>query len=392
MKAAIYCRVSTDNQEREGTSLQTQLDNCLLYCQEKNYDVSCRFSEAYSGLSLERPELDKLRERVRTEAIDIVVCYCLDRLSRDPGHGVILLQELEKHNIKLETVTEDVDNSELGKLISYIRGFASKLEAEKIKERTTRGKRAKAKAGRITCGGSARLYGYNYHKATPEIGGRRTVNEEEAKWVRQVYEWYVNDCASTTEITYRLRKLVVPTKCGGLWCRAAVVNILKNPAYIGKTYAFTTLNGRVFSKNKEEWIEIPDATPAVISNELFDAAQQQLRVNAAKSARNVKRQYLLRGRIICKRCGRSFYSGYSYDGPRGEHTETRRYCCTGKMRIVQPVKLCNNPSWNADKLEAIVWTKIEDILKQPDLIMAEIEKQKQESNQLTVLGAWVTTQ
>ena len=81
--------------------------------------------------------------------IDVVVCYCLDRLSRDPGHGVIITQELEKHGVKLEAVTEDVDNSELGKLISYIRGYASKVEAEKIRERTMRGKKAKAKQGQI---------------------------------------------------------------------------------------------------------------------------------------------------------------------------------------------------------------------------------------------------
>jgi len=121
MKAAIYCRVSTDNQEREGTSLHTQLENCLKYCESKGYEVSHRFSEAYSGLSLERPELDNLRELVRDEIVDVIVCYSLDRLSRDPGHGVIITQELEKHSVKLETVTEDVDSSELGKLISYIR-------------------------------------------------------------------------------------------------------------------------------------------------------------------------------------------------------------------------------------------------------------------------------
>ena len=82
--------------------------------------MSYCFNETYSGLSLERPELDKIRELVRTEEIDSIVCYSLDRLSRDPGHGVIITQELEKHGVKLETVTEDVDNSELGKLISYI--------------------------------------------------------------------------------------------------------------------------------------------------------------------------------------------------------------------------------------------------------------------------------
>ena len=141
---AVYCRVSTEDQEREGTSLQTQLEACLKYCQDKDYNVCHRFSEAYSGLTLERPKLNELRELVRAGDIDIVVVYCLDRLSRDPTHGVILTQELERHHVTLEAVTEDVDNSELGKLISYIRGFASKLEAEKIRKRTMRGKMAKA--------------------------------------------------------------------------------------------------------------------------------------------------------------------------------------------------------------------------------------------------------
>ena len=94
MKADIYCRVSADNQESEGTSLQTQLEACLNYCQGKGYEVAYRFSEAYSGLTLDRPKLNELRELVRNEQIDVLVVYCLDRLSRDPTHGVILTQEL----------------------------------------------------------------------------------------------------------------------------------------------------------------------------------------------------------------------------------------------------------------------------------------------------------
>ena len=99
----------------------------------------------------------------------MVVVYCLDRLSRDPVHGVIIIEELEKHRVGLEAVTETIDRSGVGKLISYIRGFASKLETEKIRERTMRGKKASAISGKIPHGGFARLYGYDYDKVQRSV-------------------------------------------------------------------------------------------------------------------------------------------------------------------------------------------------------------------------------
>ena len=383
--AAVYCRVSTDNQEFEGTSLQTQLEACLDYCQDKGYDVAYRFSEAYSGLTLDRPKLNDLRELVRAGDIDIIVCYCLDRLSRDPGHGVILTQELEKHGVKLETVTEDVDNSELGKLITYIRGFASKLEAEKIRERTMRGKRARALEGRIPGGGSSRIYGYDYVPASQKNGGRRVINENEANWVRQIYKWLVDDGLSTRAITLRLRSLNAPTKFKSVWRWATVQKILKNPAYTGRTYVFTTSNGKQYGRAKEDWIEIADVTPAIISEELFQAAQEQLKTNAVKSPRNVRRQYLLRGHIYCRQCGHLFYGCTTTDRVQENRRMRRRYRCRGKLTLVSPNSHCRNKSWLADKLEALVWAQIECLLGNPELIATEIEKQRQDANQLGVL-------
>jgi len=385
MKAVIYCRVSSEGQEREGTSLQTQLEACLNYCQEKGYDVSHRFSEAYSGLSLERPKLNELRELVRAGEIDVVVVYCLDRLSRDPTHGVIIQEELEKHNIVLEAVTETVDSSELGKLISYIRGFASKLEAEKIRERTMRGKIARAREGRMSGGGFHRLYGYDYIKVAQDGGGRRTINEIEADWVRRIFKWLVEDQLSTSAITYRLRAENAPTKCGGLWCRRSVLEILKNPAYTGKTYAFTTTQNKPRHKPQSEWIEIPNVTPAIISEEVFEAAQRQLQINRQKSTRNAKHQYLLRGHIHCLHCGRAFYGRSDPENYGGVHKQAGRYMCAGRLKMIVPVERCSNKSWKADKLEALVWEQIERILDNPELIIAEIEKQHNSANQLGVL-------
>ncbi len=374
--AAIYPRVSTDNQEREGTSLQTQLEACLAYCRSKGYHVSYRFSEVYSGLSLERPELDKLRELVRAEAIDVLVSYSLDRLTRDPGHGVIITQELEKHRVTLETVTEDVDNSDLGKLISYIRGYASKLEAEKIRERTMRGKRAKAKMGQIPGGGFAHAYGYDYIKVAQKNGGRRVINETEGSWVRQMYQWLVNEGLSTSAITYRLRALNAPTKNGNTWNRRSVHAILRNPSYTGRTFAFTCSKGnKRFSRPQEDWIEIEDVTPAIISQEVFDAAQRQLQVNRAKTMPQTKHEYLLRGHLRCRQCGRSYV---------GSNIHQRYYRCTGKLKLIAPFERCGNKSWSADKLEAIVWAELARYLSDRDLIISELEQQRQEANQLSV--------
>ena len=75
MKTAIYCRVSTEGQEQEGTSLQTQLEACQKYCQLKGYEVAYQLSEAWSGLSLERTKLAELREMICSESIDCVVVY-----------------------------------------------------------------------------------------------------------------------------------------------------------------------------------------------------------------------------------------------------------------------------------------------------------------------------
>ena len=338
--------------------------------------MSYHFSEAYSGLSLERPELDKLRELVRTEAVDVVVCYSLDRLSRDPVHGVIITQELEKHHVGLEAVTETVDSTEVGKLITYIKGFAAKLEAEKIKERSIRGRKACAREGRMS-GGFHITYGYDYVRVIKgERQARRVINETEASWVRQMYDWLVNEGLSTNQILFRLRAYNAPTKSGKIWNRRSVQVILTNPAYMGKTYAFTTAPGRKrFTRRQEDWIEIPDVTPAIISQELFDAAQHQLQVNREKSPRNCKHEYLLRGHLRCRQCGWVYV---------GEFTGSRFYKCAGRKRVNVPIERCQNKDWKAEILENMLWAEIERYLSNPELIISQLEAQRQDANQLGV--------
>jgi site-specific DNA recombinase len=366
--AAVYCRVSTDSQEKEGTSLQTQLENCFDYCKKKDYEVTHKFSESFSGLSLERTELDKLRELVRAEAIDVVVVYCLDRLSRNATHGVILRDELDKHHVLLESVTEDIDKTPLGEAITYLRGTFSQIEAEKIRERTMRGRKARAQQGRVPVGGYSRTYGYDYISVREKNGGRRIINENEAQWVRQMFDWLVNDGMSCRTIAVKLNSLQIPTKHGNYWSRKVVHQILSNPAYAGVTLY-----------NQGEPIELPDVTPPTIDKASFDAAQKQLRRNLEKAKRNMRQQYLLHGHIRCRQCGKPYRAQITTQNTKRNTYRYRRYVCLCATPAPDgpPMKRCHNKGWAADKLEALVWTQIERILSNPSLMITEIEKQRQ---------------
>lgn len=93
------------------------------------------------------------------------------------------MQDLEKCGVALEAVTDTVDNSETGKLIYYIKGYAAKLDAARRRDATGRGKRASLKQGRLPQGTGKGLFGYNWNKETK----KRVVNPQEANVARDIF-------------------------------------------------------------------------------------------------------------------------------------------------------------------------------------------------------------
>jgi site-specific DNA recombinase len=402
MRAAIYCRVSTEDQEKEGTSLDSQREACLAKAREPGYEVADDFvlSETYSGLTLDRPKLSQLRQWVKDKEVDAVIAYTLDRLSRDPVHFIILQEELEKSGVELVLVTETVDSSDLGKLITYIKGYAAKLEAEKIRERTMRGIRERVKAGKMPSGRRARLYGYTYLPGKGPGEGVRYVNEVEARWVKQIFHWFVNDGLGIDRIAYKLRELDIPTPSGkGLWYPSEIWKILNNRAYVGETYVFTqtyveptirlskdnkSKKTHLMRKPREEWVEIPGATPPIIDRDLFELAQAQLARNRDKASRNMKQQYLLSGHIRCRRCNRNYWGYVKQAKWAGEYHAKRYYRCSGNLQMISPVR-CGNHNLNAEKIESLVWQEIDELLCQPRLVLQELQRKRNETNQESLL-------
>lgn len=343
--AATYARVSDDSQEKEGTSLETQTEAMLKRAQERGLVIPQEyiFREVFSGLTRERPVLARIRGMVGTRAINVLIVYSLDRLARDPVDLIILVDELKKAGVELLCITESLDNSDIGTLITHIKGYASKLEAEKIKERTVRGRIQRAREGKLPSG-STKTFGYDYDPKTKS----RVVNEVEAAIVYRMYYSVGIEKKNIHQVTRELRQDGILSVKGGLFSTSSVKNILRNLIYIGKTYVFTTTmkDGKKVKKPREEWIELPDATPAIIEPWLWELVKEQRKRNSELSGRNQKREYLLTGFVKCKQCGRNY-------SPVTIHKTKRAYRCFGRSKlVVEPP--CRNKQWSERKLEGLV--------------------------------------
>ena len=361
MKAAIYCRVSTDNQEAEGTSLDSQLKACQDKAQELGYEINKKYTirETYSGLSLDRPKLDQLRQWVRDKEVDVVVAYTLDRLSRNPVHFIILQEELERATVRLIMVTETIDSSDMGRLITYIKGFAAKLEAEKIKERTSRGRRMRIASGKLAGGKANYLFGYDYIPGRGEGEGIRRVNEEQAQLVRNIYHWFVEEQLPLDRVVYHLRDLEIPSPSGNpVWHRATIYKMLTNPAYCG-------IAGK--------------ATPAIIDQGSFTKAKERFKRNKELASRNVKRDYLLRGYLYCQYCGRRLHGEFKSYQTKDGTMEYFYYKCSNSSKIYADP--CPSRLWRADRLEPLVWQEVKSALANPDLILVGLETLKKEADE-----------
>lgn len=342
--AAIYCRVSTDDQEKEGTSLATQLEACERYCQDKGYTVTKRYGETYSGLTLSRPQLTDLRDLAAEGGVKIVVIYCLDRITRDPTHGVILTQEFDTLGVRLEAVTETVESSEVGKLINYIRGFASKLEVEKIRERTQRGKAARLKQGYLPVGTGRGPYGYRWDS----VAKKRAIVDDEAEVVRRIFSMLVRG-HSLNQIAQALNRDGITTKTGLVWCYTTVRRVGTNPIYCGETYYGRRKRvsaTKVRRVEQDKWVSLPGVTPALVSKEIFEQAQEAMK-QRPQSAASTDSSYFLTGLMRCGNCGSAVHGA-----TLGRH---RYYRCAGTKPTRKRGVICNTTYIKADEVESYVW-------------------------------------
>lgn len=390
MKAAIYLRVSTEDQARHGYSLPSQRTACEELARNLGANEVVEFcDDGVSGEIFTRPGITALREAVARGEIDLIVCYDPDRLSRKLAHQLILTEEIEKAGVRLEFINFDWQNTPDGRLFYALRGAIAEYEKEKIRERTLRGKIQKARLGGIPTG--LKTYGYLFENGQPKP------HPDEAEVVREIYRWFTTEDIGISTVARRLTEQGIPTKMGRTEWRPCVVrHILSNPVYMG-VFIYNKLDtkNKIYNKflpkekrykakvrPESEWIKI--SVPAIVNEETWLKAHEKAMAIRRLHAGFSYEKYLLSGIISCADCGNTM-TGFTKRNRKGEHTK-RGYRCVktqhgyGNNRGCRPIKAVD-----ADSVEGIVWEQVCSWLSDPDALMQELQKNSKERDLRTDL-------
>ena len=217
--AKIYIRVSTEDQAREGYSLEAQRKQLEGLVRENGYNFMGVYEDAgFSGKNTDRPALQQLLLDAKERTYNVLVTLSPDRLSRNIIDQAIIREILDKNGVQLKFLTLPVDTTTPeGDLITNIIGSVSQYERKLISRRVKNGMRQKAQQGGFN--GMSAPYGYDI------INGKLKINEKEAEVVRRIFK--MHRVGLTLEsITNLLNEFGVTTKRGGVWSKKQVWRIL----------------------------------------------------------------------------------------------------------------------------------------------------------------------
>lgn len=297
-RVALYCRVSTDKQAcKEDSSLDTQRDRLVRYIEDKqragqNWQLAHEFVEGeeqngrrkgHSGKDLCRPAFTELMAKVRARLVDVVVFTKMDRISRNVVDFLTLVEEFERHDVKLVSLKEEINTaSASGRVMTTIMIALAQFEREQISERT-REKMAWRSSKGLPIGPPP--IGYEMHEK------RYRVAEREAGWVRFIDSAYLKT-RSLDKVARMAYERGIRSKNGCTLTKYAISSILRNPAYVG----LISHNGETFKGAHEP----------IRDRETYEKILKTLDVNRRNGRGNGRPKYydyLLQGLVLCGYCG-----------------------------------------------------------------------------------------
>jgi site-specific DNA recombinase len=395
MRAILCARVSSKHLQSDGFSVETQLERMRMVAAQQDWTIVAEYTEYESAFEegLSRTELNKLLDTLRGNGAEILLFFSSDRFTRDVADGVILRRELYRIGVQLffchPQLTEIRSENEL---VNILTDWQSQQYVEKLREASMRGYKAKIESGAY--GQGSPPYGYRVEGEGREA--RLVIVEEHAVIVRWIFDWFVFDNLTSTQISHRLDELRIPTpgevlgrarkRAVAVWDTSTVCKILRNEVYVGTWYGRhvkKVSKKRFVKRPREEWIAV--ACPPIVPRELWQEAKQRLEARTHK--RNGRHDYLMARRLMC-RCGYAIHASVRHVGT--SHQRKYYSCCA--YRTVKGK--CGLPGVRADVLEPAVWQWICDLMNNPEALLegyraAREEQEKQNAHlheQLAILS------
>lgn len=360
---ALYPRVSTQEQAKDGYSIDEQIDRLKKYCEAMGWKEYKIYTDAgYSGADLNRPALQQMLKDIRKGKIEKVVVYKLDRLSRSQKDTLNLIEdEFLKNNVDFVSMNENFDTSTpFGRAMIGILAVFAQLEREQIKERMAMGKEGRAKEGKWG-GGSRTPFGYDY------IDGELIINEYEAMIFKKMVEMFLQGY-SVRRIEKTMAEKGYRTKMGKPLSNAGIREMFNNKVCAG----YIRYHGEYYKGTHEPIIdeETMDKVIKISENRKKKAIKYKSRTGSTYSS-------YLAGKIYCGRCGAKYYrhnttSKYSY------------YSCYSRRKISPALVIdpnCMNKHYPMEQLDNIILEEIKKLAIDPNYI-SEIKKQNNSQEEL----------
>jgi len=259
-RAAIYTRVSTEDQAKEGFSLDAQLDKLRSYCKARGWDIFKEYvDDGYSGRYVTRPAYKQMIEEM--ELWDVLLVIKMDRIHRNSKNFMLMMEHLNKNCKEFVSMSESFDTSTaMGRFVMNIIQLIAQLESEQIGERVYIGMEQKAKTNAGMLGFNI-PYGYDYED------GKLIINSEESRIIEEIFQLYIQD-NGLKKIADVLNEKNVKTKKGKFWAPQTISVILKNPIYCGYTHW-------------EKYLNKSDHEP-IIKNKTFNQVQSKIKNKSNK--------------------------------------------------------------------------------------------------------------
>lgn len=388
MIAAIYSRKSKFSEK--GESVENQVQMCREYL-KRNFsnieDIKVYEDEGFSGKDVNRPEFKKMMKAAKNKKFNVLICYRLDRISRNVADFSNTIEELQKYNIDFVSIKEQFDTSSpMGRAMMNIAAVFAQLERETIAERIKDNMLELAKTGRWL-GGTAPL-GYKSEPilyANEDGKGKKmyklTQVKDEMNIVKLVYKLYLNKQGFSSVATH-LCKNKYKGKNGGEFSRETTRQIVVNPVYCisddkifewfkkqGATVYGTPdgIHGLMVYNKREggkkdnpinEWIVAIGKHKGVISSDIWIKCQDIIKYNKSKVSprAGTGEKFLLSGMVICGECGSGMASWSHFN--KAQNFMERYYRCNLKNRASNR---CSTKMLNAYKAEDYVATYLKEL-------------------------------